>query len=62
MIVISLARTAISHINNATLPKAIVQHSSLHSLIVRMGIDSQVGDLLAEKIKDLTGQAPNLAI
>ena len=55
MIVISQARTAISHINNAALPKAVVQNSSLHSLIVRMGIDSQIGKLLAAKIKDLTG-------
>ena len=62
MIIISQARTAVSHINNAALPKAVVQDSSLHRLIVRMGIDSQVGDLLAAKIKDLTGQAPNLAI
>ena len=53
MIVISQARAAISHINNAALPKAVVQHSCLHRLIVRMGINSQVGNLLAAKIKDL---------
>ena len=62
MIVISKARAAISHINNAALPKAIVQHSSLHSLIFRMGIDSQVGNLLAAKIKDPTGQASDLPV
>ena len=62
MIIVGKARAAIWQINRATLTKAIAANGCLHRMVIRMRIDTEIGNLLQAKIKTLMSQTLDLSI
>ena len=62
MIIVGKARAAIWQINRATLAKTVAANDCLHRMVIRMRIDTEIGNFLQAKVKTLVSQTLYLSI
>ena len=62
MIIVGKPRAAIWQINRTTLAKTVAANGCLHRMVIRMRIDTEIGNLLQAKVKTLMSQTLDLSI